>query len=422
MRYAVQHRRQSASSPHGPSGRDIPCRDVPRRVDIRVARLSTGHAREESLALATLRCHIPTHRTTLAAERGIDPLHSTEGFMLQPSRKQAPAGGEDRPVQPSLLPHVPTRLRNGATRGAHHVVDLQVLDADQVVAACDIGAGLFDPVLTPIGITGMHPRQAGLRQYTAVRTTLTPRQRTRRSGDRQRPRCPIPDPVRAGQSDRHTPVDPHHAAITGPGDRGGNHGKCDVPASNPVADHPARLRLGQRAGATEANPADLRDQNPRPPSVQLLHPPRPWTNNPESLVPPSGAPRRAVMGALAPVTHGVGEVPQRLLLHGLRALAQPPTLRPRLSQLTALLDEVGAPASGPRPAQLLHRQIPHQPGMPALPEQQRLLRGCRIHPVPRHRRHPNHQPRQHRPLNWPRISQLLLPNVQGRASADWSTR
>ena len=69
------------------------------------------------------------------------------------------------------------------------------------------------------------------------------------------------------------------------------------------------------------------------------------------------APRRATVGAAKEVTHRLGEVPQRLLLHSLRPGRQPVVLR------GALL-VVPRRAAARLPVQLLlDGKIPHKPGM-----------------------------------------------------------
>ena len=79
------------------------------------------------------------------------------------------------------------------------------------------------------------------------------------------------------------------------------------------------------------------------------------------------------------------EVPQRLLLHDHRC--PPPATGPGagLGELAALLGEPRrwAPAGLP-PRPLLHRQVPHVPGVRAVAQQHVLLRGCGVQPVAAH--------------------------------------
>jgi hypothetical protein len=67
------------------------------------------------------------------------------------------------------------------------------------------------------------------------------------------------------------------------------------------------------------------------------------------------------------VRHSLGEVPQRLLLHHLAAAAQPLVFRPSGSELSALIQVAGRPATAWTPPRLLlDSQIPHEPGMGAV--------------------------------------------------------
>ena len=81
----------------------------------------------------------------------------------------------------------------------------------------------------------------------------------------------------------------------------------------------------------------------------------------------------------------MGEVPQRLLLHHLRASGQPWVLHPGGSELSALLQV----ARGTLPAWvpvgvLLDGQIPYVPGVTAVLLQHRLLGGRGAQPVSGH--------------------------------------
>jgi len=88
------------------------------------------------------------------------------------------------------------------------------------------------------------------------------------------------------------------------------------------------------------------------------------------------APRGSVMGPAYLIAHGLGEVPQRLLLDHLAPGSQPAELSARLGELSAVF----RPARRERPAWtppqvLLARQVPHEPGVCAVGSQRRLLRG-----------------------------------------------
>jgi hypothetical protein len=96
---------------------------------------------------------------------------------------------------------------------------------------------------------------------------------------------------------------------------------------------------------------------------------------PEPLVLACLAPRRAIVGAVKKVAHRLGEVPQRLLLHGLRSGRQPAVFGPGRRQLGTLLVVAGRLATRLPVPLLLDGKIPHKPGMATVFDQYcRLLR------------------------------------------------
>jgi len=83
------------------------------------------------------------------------------------------------------------------------------------------------------------------------------------------------------------------------------------------------------------------------------------------------------VGAGEVIGHGLGEVTQRLLLHHLAALGQPPVLGPGLGQLGGLGAVAGrVTAAGPPPGLLLDGQVPHVPGVRTVLPQEGLLHRC----------------------------------------------
>ena len=82
--------------------------------------------------------------------------------------------------------------------------------------------------------------------------------------------------------------------------------------------------------------------------------------------------------------HGLREIPQRLLLHRLTPGAKPRVLGASLGQLRGLLEKAGSLAARLPVLLLLHRQIPHKPRIPAVRQQDLLLRRGRQKPEPRH--------------------------------------
>ena len=87
---------------------------------------------------------------------------------------------------------------------------------------------------------------------------------------------------------------------------------------------------------------------------------------PESLVHTGFAPRRAAVRSSEKVAHRLREVPQRLLLHGLRAGRQPVVLGAGRGQLRALLVEAARVPTRLPMLVLLDGQVPHVPRVAAV--------------------------------------------------------
>ena len=96
------------------------------------------------------------------------------------------------------------------------------------------------------------------------------------------------------------------------------------------------------------------------------------------------APRRAAVRSGEKVAHRLGEVPQRLLLHGLRAGRQPVVLGAGRGQLSTLLVVAGRAATGLPVLLLLDGQVPHIPGVATMLRQHRPLLSSRKQPISRH--------------------------------------
>jgi hypothetical protein len=84
---------------------------------------------------------------------------------------------------------------------------------------------------------------------------------------------------------------------------------------------------------------------------------------PKSFMLARFTPCRATMGAVEKVTHRLREVPQRLLLHGLRPGSQPVVFGAGRRQLGTLRVEIGRVAAWLPVPLLLDGKIPHKPGM-----------------------------------------------------------
>jgi hypothetical protein len=393
LRFTVHQPGQRPASPrgHGTPCRDSACCDVFGRVHVSVARVVAGDAHEQRLALATVRSDIPTRRATLAGERWINLGHSTWSLVFQAGNQESPTRGQDRPVQPGLLPHVAAGALDGAFRGPGHVPDFQILDPDQIEPARQTGGSLLHPILAPSGLPGFQPGDGGLDPTPPVRTALGTGEHTLQT---QQPalltdrRLWTRQQLASGQSsrDNHTPVHPDDLAIARSGNRLRDHRERDMPPAHPITRHPIRLHSGRnRTTPPEPHPANLGHPHPTSTPIELPHMLRPDSDLPETFVATGLTPRRFAMRTPKELRHRLGEIPQRLLLHRLRTSPQPRTLGTRLSQLSRLLHIVGRRPPTPLPMRmLLYGQVPHEPGMPTMRQQPHLLVGCRKQPVTGH--------------------------------------
>ncbi len=96
------------------------------------------------------------------------------------------------------------------------------------------------------------------------------------------------------------------------------------------------------------------------------------------------APRGATVGAVKKVAHRLGEVAQRLKLHGLRPGRQPIVFRACRCQLGTLLVVAGRLAARLPVLLLLHGKIPHKPSMTTVLDQYRRLLDTGKQPKPAH--------------------------------------
>ena len=87
---------------------------------------------------------------------------------------------------------------------------------------------------------------------------------------------------------------------------------------------------------------------------------------PESFVHTCFSPRRAAMRPGEKVAHGLGVIPQRLLLHGLRAGRQPAVLGTSRGQLSTLLGVARRMTSRLPMLLLLDGQVPYIPSVAAM--------------------------------------------------------
>ena len=383
MRFTVHQPSQHRASPrsHG-----TPCRDVPRRIQISVVGVSADDTAEESVALATLRGDMPTHRTTLTRERGIDSFHPTSGFVLQASGERRPGSVQDGPVQARLLRHATSGLIDAAPSRADHVRHPQILDPAQVVLAGDDRGGFLHEIPAPIRCACMQSRQPSLRPATPVGSALASRQRACGLPDSHRGRGLVGDAIGQSQRDGDATIDTHHAAIARPLQWCWNHREGDMPTTRRIQRHPIGLPVSQVPAAPQPHPTNLRYRDPRPTPIESLHPQGLWADDAETLVASAFAPVRSPVGTGTPVRHRLGKISQRLLLHRVRTCPQPLVGGPDLGQLLALHHIVRQRLPMMPVAELFHREVPHEPRLRAMLREQHFLLAGRIQAKPHHRR------------------------------------
>ena len=243
MRFAVHRPGVPAASPRS---HRMPCGDISCRVDVRVEREVAGHAGEECLALAALRCDVPARRATLTGERSFNSLYPARRFVLQAAYQQAPARPEDFPIQHGLLPDIPAGSLFGSPCRAGHTFNIEGFNPDQVEPSNQIGTYLLGPVLAGICLVSFKLRDGQLHPCAAVRSSFGPRQLPLQA---TKPvLLPGVDPrsmqhLAGGQrrAYRHAPVDSHRLASTGCGNGLGDNGERDMPAADSVPGHPCLL-------------------------------------------------------------------------------------------------------------------------------------------------------------------------------------
>lgn len=190
-----------------------------------------------------------------------------------------------------------------------------------------------------------------------------------------------------GRRHDHAPIDPDHAAIAWPGDRVGHVRERDVPAAAPIPGDPVGLHpLGDRAAQPEPHPTNLGHLDLPVAAVEPHNVMRFDRHLPETFMHTGFAPRRVPVSTCEEVPHRLSEIPQRLLLHGLRPGRQPREGGASLGQLRCLFVIARRLTARPPKPLLLHRQIPHEPGLPAMLGQRHHLLSSGQQPVTRHTR------------------------------------
>ncbi|RZT26578.1 hypothetical protein EV649_0323 [Kribbella sp. VKM Ac-2569] len=409
----------------GPSGRDVDgC------VHVGIGLVSAGCAPENRLALAVLRCAMPAGAAGLRGVRGVDSLDPSGSFVLEASHQSSPAIGTNAAVE-SRLGAAPIREIDSRSRRIRlwlrspgHLGKAKVFDSNDVEAPREIAAGLLDPVLAAIGAASAQLGNRRLRSLSSAGPAVTASQSALQAfkpsllGDRQS-RTPQQFASAQRRGHRDAAVHADNLARTGWRDRGGDDSEGDVPATRAVAGDAVRLRVGYGARQPESYPASLGYQCLRPFPAHLHDPGRLGADDPESFVEVSLAPLRSPMDPGVEVLDSLVEIPQRLLLHGLRPCAQPARRGSSFGQLPTLFGKarcsrfVGGPH---RP--LLERQIPHVARMLTVLQQRNLLCGGRVEPEPGHGTHRISR-RRHFPVTEGRKPRFLRALSNGRQSRQY---
>jgi hypothetical protein len=390
LRFTVRRPPIGEVSPccHRPSGGDVSC-----SVDVGVAPAGgAGFALEGRLALAASGCDVPARGASLRRVRSRDLFDPTESFVLHACDQLAPATSADRAVEPTFLSDSGARLPDGAARGAGHCPHVKLLESDHVEPPCGVGGGFLDPVLAPITLAGFQFRDRLFRLRSAIGPALAAGQPLLQDPQsfrltRSKTGCVQEFAGRQRGRYRNSAVDADHAGVPWAGDRVGDVRERDMPAASPITSHPVGLHtLGYRSGLAESHPPDLGHPYPTQLAVEPLDVTRLQSNLPKPFVHSGFTPPRAAMGAVEEVLHGLCEIPQRLLLHRLTSGQRPRVLGAGLRHLRTLLQITGSLAARlPRPL-LLHRQIPHIPRIPTVPQQCLLLLRSRQQTKSRHSR------------------------------------
>jgi hypothetical protein len=405
-RFAVLGRAQRLASPRS---HRMPCGNVQCRVHVGMRLAPAGDA-PERLTLAVLRSDVPACRAALARVRGIDLLDPAGSLVLQPFQEDPPPVREDGAVQPSLLPDVAARPVDGAPDASRHSPHVQVLDTDQVESAGQIGTHFLRPVATAGRFPALEagdgkpcPRPTVGTLSLASFAPLQPLEAPPLCRAQVRNREQLPS--RQSCRDGHASVNADNFARSRPGNRWRDRRERDVPTASTIPSHPVGLGVGDWARPAESHPAELGNLHFAPAAVEAACVPRFHGDDSEPFVHVVLTPgrrggmrwvflRRGPGSSVAPPgQYGIPvcpcgmEVPKSLLLHDHAALRQPWERGACFGELPALLGQSRRwLAAWLPPRALLHRQIPYEPGVSAVPQERCLLGGCRIQAVAAHGR------------------------------------
>ena len=388
LRFAVHRPGTPDASPrsHGMSRRD-----VSGRAQVRVAGKTARPAPEDGLALARSSVNRSARAAALRRECWVYSFDATRGLFLKPALEEPPAGGKDLSVRAGLPGYSSSRLPEGALDRTGHVADVQVLGTHRVKPPGEVSGELLPPVSAGVDLTSLELRDSRFCPGAAARSTLASRKLVL-----EQPEPSLAARTQSGNLPQSaggkrcahgdTPIQAHDFTRPWTGDSARDDGECNVPASGAVERYSVGLHPSRhRPGPSEPDPARLGGPNFPGAPIQHADVSRPNCDNPESLAAPGLSPPRSSMSTPEEMLHGLGEVPQRLLLDHLASVAQPCMLRASRSQLPALLHiSRRAPASGTPPRPLFDGQVPDESRLGAVVFEDHLLSGCGTQPVAAH--------------------------------------
>jgi len=233
LRFAV-HRPDAPAA--APRRHDVPRRDIPGRIHIGIADVSTGGAPEDGSALAR------------------SPVH-----------QQTPAGSPDLVGEPRLLTDIPTWILTHSSDRTGHLRDRQVFHADDIEPPRNPGAGLLCPVLAPVRLASAQAHEGKPHPPATSRATLragkpalqSPQSASLSRGEGRRMQQLT---GRQSRGYHHAPIETNDLASAWPLNRHPNRGEGTMPPPGPVTGHSVGpSSRGNRTGPAEPYPANLRD-------------------------------------------------------------------------------------------------------------------------------------------------------------------
>lgn len=311
-------------------------------------------------------------------------------LLFKPGSELPPALSENCPIQTGLLRDARTRSCNRPAGRAGHTADLKILNTDQVKSSGEVCRRLLDPVLSAIRFLGTELGNHGSQANTTVRLATATRESSLQPEQPalfSRTQTGTPEQLAVGQSRRHLHATIHTNDLTVArcwnavrDDR-----KRHVPSPGPILGYPVGLHVGHSSRKSEPHPSHLRYPDAPPAPIQPLDSLSLAAHDAEPLMSASPAPGRSTMTTTPVVLPRLVEVPQRLLLHGLRPCRKPLMRRASFSQLCTLGHVSGRGRSSRPPHQALFQpEVPDVSRVTAVSQQCSLLRRGWGEPVPGH--------------------------------------